>query len=196
MDMSMAKLPEILKKTVIARSRFFAVEELELEFSNGARRTYERLRPGSVPAVMVVAVHDDDTVLLIREYGAGVHAHELGLPKGTVEADETLEQGALRELQEEAGFGARKLRVLKTVTLSPGYMGHRLTIVLARDLYPSRLEGDEPEPIEVVPMPLAELEEWVWREDLTEARSIAALYLVRDIVRAERLAQVAGTDET
>lgn len=181
----MAKLPEILKKTVIARSRFFAVEELELQFGNGERRTYERLRPGSVPAVMVVPMLDADTVLMIREYGAGVHAHELGLPKGSVEADETLEQGALRELQEEAGYAARELRVLKTVTLSPGYMGHRLTIVLARGLFPSRLEGDEPEPIEVVPMPLSQLEEWVWREDLTEARSIAALYLVRDILRAE-----------
>lgn len=181
----MAKLPEILKKTVIARSRFFAVEELELQFGNGVRRTYERLRPGSVPAVMVVAMLDADTVLMIREYGAGVHAHELGLPKGSVEADETLEQGALRELQEETGYAAQELRVLKTVTLSPGYMGHRLTIVLARGLFPSRLEGDEPEPIEVVPMPLSQLEEWVWREDLTEARSIAALYLVRDILRAE-----------
>lgn len=181
----MAKLPEILKKTVIARSRFFAVEEVELAFSNGARRTYERLRPGSVPAVMVVAMLDDDTVLMIREYGAGVHAHELGLPKGSVDAGETLEQGALRELQEETGYGARELRVLKAVTLSPGYMGHRLTIVLARELFPSRLDGDEPEPIEVVPMLLSQLEEWVWREDLTEARSIAALYLVRDLLRAE-----------
>lgn len=181
----MAKLPEILKKTVVARSRFFAVEEIELEFSNGARRTYERLRPGSVPAVLVVAMLDADTVLMIREYGAGVHGYELGLPKGSVEADETLEQGALRELQEETGYGAREFRVLKTVTLSPGYMGHRLAIVLARDLFPSRLEGDEPEPIEVVPMPLSRLEEWVWREDLTEARSIAALYMVRDILRAE-----------
>lgn len=192
----MAKLPEILKQTVIARSRFFAVEEIELKFSNGEHRTYERLLAGASSAVMVVAVHEDGTVLLIREYGAGVHAHELGLPKGLVEANETLEQGALRELQEETGFAARSLRILKTMTLSPGYMGHRLTVVLARDLYCSRLEGDEPEPIEVVPMPLASLEEWVWREDLTEARSIAALYLVRDILRAEQLAPVMTANES
>ena len=182
----MAKLPEILKQTVIARSRFFAVEEIELKFSNGEHRTYERLLAGASSAVMVVAVHEDGTVLLIREYGAGVHAHELGLPKGLVEANETL----------ETGFAARSLRILKTMTLSPGYMGHRLTVVLARDLYPSRLEGDEPEPIEVVPMPLASLEEWVWREDLTEARSIAALYLVRDILRAEQLAPVMTANES
>ena len=38
MDMSMAKLPEILKTTVIARSRFFAVEEIELEWLLGDRQ--------------------------------------------------------------------------------------------------------------------------------------------------------------
>ncbi len=190
----MAKLPDILNKTLIARSRFFAVEELQLRFANGAERTYERLRPGSIPAVMVVALADDDTVLLIREYGAGVEAYELGFPKGALEPGETLEEGALRELQEETGFGAREFTVLKTVSLSPGYMGHLLTIVLAEGLYASRLEGDEPEPIEVVPMALSALDDWVWREDFTEARSLAALYMVRDIVRARRAAAAAGAD--
>lgn len=182
----MAKPPEILKKTVVARSRFFTVEELELRFSNGALRTYERLRGGAVGAVMIVALLDEDTVLMIREYGAGVEDYTLGLPKGALEADETVEQGANRELQEEVGYGARLLTPLKTLTLSPGYMGSRLTVVLAEELYPSRLDGDEPEPIEVVPMRLSELESWAWREDLSEARSLAALYLVRDLLRSRQ----------
>lgn len=180
----MAKLPLILKKSVVAKSRFFTVEELHLRFSNGVERIYERLRTPPVAAVMIVALPDADTVLMIREYGAGLEDYTLGLPKGALEAGETLEEGANRELQEETGFGARIFTPLKTLSLSPGYMGSRLTVVLAEDLYPSRLEGDEPEPIEVLPMPLAELENWAWREDLSEARSLAALYLVRDLLRA------------
>ncbi|MCD6059704.1 MAG: nudE [Moraxellaceae bacterium] len=182
----MAKLPEILKKAVVAKSRFFTVEELELRFANGVQRTYERLRTGPVGAVLVVPLLDADTVLMIREYGCGVEDYTLGLPKGALEADETLEQGANRELQEETGYGARTLTPLKELTLSPSYMGARLTVVLAEDLFPARLEGDEPEPIEVVPMSLAQLEQWVWRDDLHEARSVAALYLVRDLLRARR----------
>ncbi len=180
----MAKLPEILKKTIVARSRFFAVEEIELRFSNGAQRTYERLRPGTAGAVMVVPLLDDDTVLMIREYGAGVEDYTLGLPKGGLEPGETLEQGAHRELQEEVGYGATRFTVLKSLSLSPGYMASRLSILVAEGLYPSRLDGDEPEPIEVVPMKLSELSDWAWREDLHEARSLAALYLVRDLLRA------------
>ncbi|HEX6592545.1 MAG TPA: ADP compounds hydrolase NudE [Moraxellaceae bacterium] len=181
----MAKLPEILKKSVVAKSRFFTVEELHLRFSNGVQRVYERLRTPPVTAVMVVALQDDgDTVLMIREYGAGLETYTLGLPKGALEADETLEQGANRELQEETGHGARRLTPLKELTLSPSYMGSRLTVVLAEGLYASRLEGDEPEPIEVLPMKLSELDDWVWREELNEARSIAALYMVRELLRA------------
>jgi ADP-ribose diphosphatase len=182
----MAKLPEILNKSVVAKSRFFTVEELRLRFSNGVERTYERLRSPPVQAVMIVALRDADTVLMIREYGAGLHAYTLGLPKGALEADETLEEGANRELQEETGHAARLFTPLKELTLSPGYMGSHLTVVMAEDLYPSRLEGDEPEPMEVVPMPLSKLEEWVWDQDLSEARSIAALYLVRTMLRARQ----------
>lgn len=183
----MAKLPEILNTTVVAKSRFFTVESVDLRFSNGATRTYERLRSGPrIGAIMVVPMRDDDTVLMIREYGVGVEQYTLGLPKGALEADETFEQGALRELQEEVGYGARRLTVLKPLSLSPGYMGSRLMVVLAEDLYPSRLEGDEPEPIEVVPMKLSDIADWAWREDLHEARSLAALYLVRDLLRTRR----------
>lgn len=189
----MAKPPEILKKTLVAQSRFFAVEELELRFSNGEERTYERLRPGSGRAVMIVPLHDDDTVLLIREYGAGVDDYTLGLPKGALEPGETFEQGANRELQEECGYAATRFTVLRELSLSPGYMGSRLTVVLAEGLYLSRLEGDEPEPIEVVPMQLSQLAQWAWREDLHEARSLAALYLVRDILR-ERAATAAQNE--
>lgn len=180
----MAKPPEILKKTLVARSRFFAIEELELRFSNGAERTYERLKPGAGRAVMVVPMHDDDTVLMIREYGCGVEDYTLGLPKGALEPGETFEQGANRELQEECGYAATRFTVLRELSLSPGYMGSRLTVVLAEGLYLSSLDGDEPEPVEVVPMKLSELSHWAWREDLHEARSLAALYLVRDLLAA------------
>ncbi|MES2918539.1 MAG: ADP compounds hydrolase NudE [Pseudomonadota bacterium] len=185
----MAKLPEILKKTLVARSRFFAIEELELRFGNGALRTYERLRPGSGRAVMIVPLLDDDTVLLIREYGCGVEDYTLGLPKGGLEPGETFEQGANRELQEECGYAATRFSVLRELSLSPGYMGSRLTVVLAEGLYPSRLDGDEPEAIEVVPMALSGLSQWAWREDLHEARSLAALYLVRDLLRERELSR-------
>jgi len=82
---------------------------------------------------------------------------------------------------------------VQSVTLAPGYLRHTTHIVLARDLYPDPLPGDEPEPIEVVPWALDRADELLGREDFTEARSIAALYRVRDLLRDERTR--GGSDE-
>lgn len=172
--------PEVLKVTPTARSRLFQVEEMELRFSNGVKRTYERLASRGNGAVMIVAITDQDEVLLIREYAGGIEDYLLSLPKGLVDLGETLEQAADRELKEEAGFGARQVEQLKTFTTAPNYMGHKLTLLLAKDLYPCKLEGDEPEPLEVIRWPLAQLDELVWREDFSEARAIAGLLMVRD----------------
>ena len=176
-------LPQILTRETVGRGRLFEIEQLHLRFSNGVERVYERLPATGPEAVMVVAINADDEILLIREYAAGFHAHMLTLPKGTLETGETLEQAANRELQEEAGVGARKLRWLKRLTLAPGHMGFTIHVMLATDLYPQRLPADEPEPIEVVPWPLQRLDELLHDNAFSEARAIAALVLARSALR-------------
>ena len=105
------------------------MERLDLEFDNGERRRYERLHGRGHGAVIVVPMLDAGTALLVREYAAGVHRYELGLVKGRIDAGETPEQAADRELKEEAGYGARSLVVLRTLTLAPTYMGPTITVV-------------------------------------------------------------------
>lgn len=179
------KLPEILQSRLLAQTQLFRVEGLHLRFANGVERHYERLKPGTRGAVLVIPILDAETFLLIREYAAGVERYELGFPKGLREPGESCEQAANRELMEEAGYGARRLRVLKAVTMAPGYLGHSMSLVLAEDLFAARLEGDEPEAIEVVPWRFDNIEALLAREDFTEARSIAALFLAQAQLRKE-----------
>jgi ADP-ribose diphosphatase len=161
----------------------YRMERLDLEFGNGERRHYERLHSRGRGAVVVVPLLDDDTVLLVREYAAGVHRYELGLVKGRIDAGETPLQAADRELKEEAGHGARSLRVLRMLSMSPSYMTQQTHLVVARDLYPERLPGDEPEDLEVVPWKLDALHELMLREDCSEGRSLAALFIAREWLR-------------
>lgn len=179
-------LPKILDSRWRAPGETFKIQELDLEFSNGERRTYQRMNPRGLGAVIIVAMQDEETVLLVREYAAGLHRYEIGLPKGRLEKGESVLQGAQREMKEEIGFGARRLEILTTLSLAPGYMTHITHIVLARDLYPEKLAGDEPEELEVIPWPIADLTTLTARKDCTEGRTIAALYIARDFMGAEK----------
>jgi ADP-ribose diphosphatase len=113
----------------------------------------------------------------VREYAAGTERYELGFPKGLIDLGETADQAANRELKEEIGFGAKTLTPLKQVVLAPSYFSSQMTLFVAQELYSEKLEGDEPEPLEVVRWPLAQAEELVTHMDFSEARSITALLL-------------------
>ena len=174
-------LPEIIATETLATTRFFKIEALDLRFSNGVERRYERLPAGGAEGVIVVAVNAQNELLLIREYAAGFHEMQLTLPKGLVEPEESMEAAASRELAEEAGFAAKNAEFIKRLTLAPGHMGFAINVVFATGLYPKQLQGDEPEPIELVPWPLQRLDELLSSEEFCEARAIAALALCRPL---------------
>jgi ADP-ribose diphosphatase len=178
-------VPEIKEIRTVARTRFFAIEELDLKFANGVERTYERLPGSGTPGVMVVALNAQDELLLIREYAAGFHELQLTLVKGSADPGETLEETVNRELKEEVGFGARDIRFIKKLNLAPGHMGFTINVFLARDLYPESLPADEPEPPELVFWPLADLNLLITSDEFREARAIAALCLVRQFLDSQ-----------
>jgi len=179
---STRKKPSVIHSELIASTRIFRVEQRDLQFSNGIEVSYERLVGSDNGAVLIVPMLDNSTVLLIREYAAGVHRYELALPKGKIEPKEPLLDAANREIMEEIGYGAKDLSHLTSFTVAPGYLSHETHIVLAENLYEKRCDGDEPEELEVVPWQLDQLPELLSQEECTEARSIAALFLVRDLM--------------
>ena len=172
--------PEILNVEEIAKTRLFRIERVGLRFSNGTEVDYERIQGSAHGSVLIVPMLDDDTVLLIREYAVGVERYELTLPKGLIENAESSVDAANREIMEEVGYAARSLEQITSFTLSPGYLASITHVVLAQDLYAKRCDGDEPEELEVVPWSLSRLDELLKSGSCSEARTIAALYMVRD----------------
>lgn len=178
-------LPIISNSQVVAESRLFRIEQLDLEFSNGEKRQYERMKGTGRGAVMMIPFIDKDTFLLVREYAAGTHSYQIGFPKGLIDPGESVEEAANRELQEEVGYGANHIETLHQVSMAPGFFNAQMTIVIARDLYSQWLTGDEPEPLEVIPWSIFNLDALLQRTDFSEARSISALLLMDRWIRKQ-----------
>lgn len=165
----------------LARTQQFYVEQVEITFGNAEVRLYERLVAQGHGAVLVVPVLDAEHFLLIREWCSGTERYELGFPKGKIDAGETPEQAGIRECIEEVGYRPASVSQLyqQPLTLSPAYMSNQIHVLLAQDLTPATADGDEPEPLEVVVWRWDALDALLLRDDFSEARSIAALWLAQ-----------------
>ncbi len=174
------QLPKINHQKQIAKSRLFNIEQLDLTFSNGENRQYERMLGSGQGAVMIVPMLDSETILLVREYCGGTHSYELGFPKGLIDQGETAEQAANRELKEEVFYGSDNLQFISQMMMAPAFFNSKMDVFLATNLYPAKLEGDEPEPLDVVPWKIKDYKNLLAQPDFKEARSIAALMLAVD----------------
>ena len=81
------QLPEILNVKTIAKSRIFEVQAVDLRFSNGEERTYERLKPQGRSSVLVMPIQNNE-LIFIKEYAVGPERYELSFPKGIVDSGE------------------------------------------------------------------------------------------------------------
>jgi 8-oxo-dGTP pyrophosphatase MutT (NUDIX family) len=134
----------------------------------------------SFDEVLILPIDRDGSVLFAREVAPALDGIPvLILPGGTVEPNEDLHITANRELQEEIGMRANQLLYLGEFWPWPKYLGVRSHLYLATDLVPSRLDGDEAQPIETVRVSWQEAERMVRANELHDTRAIAALYRAR-----------------
>jgi len=182
----MKNKPKILKQTMHSKSRLFSIEKVALEFSNGQQREYERIVAPGAGAVLIIPVLDKEHVIMIREYSVGTERYELVFPKGKIDPGEDILTAANRECMEEIGYRADKLSSMGKMTIAPGYLGFMTHIVLAEDLIEDKREGDEPEELEQLVCNIHDIERLIQHENLSEARSIAALYQVRDLLHSRQ----------
>ncbi|MDE3399656.1 ADP compounds hydrolase NudE [Coxiella burnetii] len=173
----MKKKPVILNRSVLAQSALFDIEGLHLRFSNGQERHFERIRGHGFGAVMIIPLLDEDTVLLVREYSAGMDEYVLGFPKGAIESDEDILVTAERELKEEVGYGSRDMSIIAAYSASPGYLHSKMDIIWQKTFTAKRWLVMNL-PLEVIPWRLSQMEELLAHPEFHEARSVAALFLV------------------
>jgi ADP-ribose pyrophosphatase len=127
----------------------------------------------------VVAVDDDDGVLLVRQLREAARRPLLELPAGTVEEGETPLACAQRELAEETGLAAASWRPGPVVFASPGYSRERIHFFSASDLAPAGSAAGAGEPVELERLPVEEIGDML--EEIEDAKTLAGLlWLLRE----------------
>jgi ADP-ribose pyrophosphatase len=168
---------EQVQSRTVLEGYFVAVAEKRFRRADGSeveRQVVEH--PGSVG----ILAHDEECVHLVRQPREAVGEDGLlEVPAGTLDVEGESElECAQRELGEEVGLRAEHWRELHAIYPSPGFLSEKLTLFEATGLSRGSGETDESEQIEIVRLPLAELDAAL--PAIEDAKTLIALLLLRE----------------
>ena len=174
MNSSQEDLPELLSSERIFKGR---VIEVALDTVREAGLVYTREVVRHDGGAGVVALFEDGSVALVRQYRHPARGFVLELPAGKIEHGESPETCAARELEEELGVVAERLDPLSDFYTTPGFCAERLWVFLATGLRETARNHEEDEIIEVVRIPFARALEMVASGEIEDAKTIIGLLL-------------------
>lgn len=174
-----------LEATTAYSGRLLQVREDVVLLPDGQRATREYVvHPG---AAVILALFDDCSVLLERQFRYPLRRHFYELPAGKLDPGEAPLTTARRELREETGYEARDWSHLCTLHPCVGYSDEAVYLFLARGLSFHDHALDDGEFLETLAVPLDEALDWVLQGKITEAKTILGLLWADRVHRGDRV---------
>lgn len=140
------------------------------------------IHPG---AVVVLPLLEDGSVILIKNRRYTVNEVLIELPAGTLEKGEDPMNCAGRELLEETGYLAGRLKPLGWFYSSPGILTEKLYSFAAYDLEKRESALEEDEEIEIMPTPFEQAVAMIGNREIRDAKTIATLLMYERFNRNE-----------
>lgn len=153
---------------------FLQMKRDKISLPDGQEAVREYLtHPG---AVAILAILNDDRVLLERQYRYPVAKACIEIPAGKLEIGEDHLLCAKRELEEETGYTAKKWSYIRRIHPVISYSTELIDIYLAEDLVAGKSQLDDEEFLDVFAVPLEQLLAWVENGDITDVKTTISAY--------------------
>ncbi|HEV8188005.1 MAG TPA: NUDIX hydrolase [Pyrinomonadaceae bacterium] len=168
------ELPKIINSEKVFEGRVFNVT---VDTVSEGEHTYIREVVHHKGSAVIIPVHDDGTVVLVRQYRHPAVRYLLEAPAGTLAHGERPEVGAARELQEELGLTAARLEKLSEFFVSPGFLEEKMWVFLATEFSEGKQKLDDDEFLDLVRLPIGEALEMITSGEIQDAKTIIGLML-------------------
>ena len=166
---------QLVEKQVLYKGKKINLEVHHLQDDAGKRTQREIVvHPG---AVVILPFLDDKTILLLRNKRYTIQQILLELPAGTLEHGESPMNCAGRELQEETGYVASRMKPIGNFYSSPGILTERMYAFAAFGLQKTNPALEEGEEIEVFSVDFADAVSMIRDGQIQDGKTIATLLL-------------------
>ncbi len=168
-----------VKSKLIHRGKILTLRVDEVILPNGKRATREIVEhPGAVAAVPLLV---DGKVILVRQFRKPVEEVIYEIPAGRLEPKEDPRRCMERELEEEIGYRARKLKKLLSYYPSPGFSAEIIHIFLATDLDKREQKLEKDEFLEPVTLEFEEALRMIEDGRIKDSKTIIGLLLTENL---------------
>ncbi|MFB9325307.1 NUDIX domain-containing protein [Paenibacillus aurantiacus] len=147
------------------------VDTVRLPDGNTATREIVR-HPGAAAVLALI----DDKMLVVEQYRKPMEKFQVEIPAGKLDAGEDPMAAAARELEEETGYRAGKLRPLSAFYTSPGFADEKLYVYIAEELTLGESRPDEDEYLNVSAITFDEAQQYIREERISDAKTVLAVY--------------------
>ncbi|SDB91817.1 ADP-ribose pyrophosphatase [Pelagirhabdus alkalitolerans] len=151
----------------------------DVQLPNGEQSKRELVKhPG---AVAVIALTDDNKLLMVKQYRKPMESSSIEIPAGKLEEGEEPILTARRELEEETGYTTDQLHYITSFYSSPGFSDEYLHLYWTDQVtkLEIRPDLDEDEFVELYEADIAQIDEWIKKKEIQDLKTLFAVQYLK-----------------
>lgn len=175
----------IIEEQTVSSDRIYTgkVISLKVDTVEVPKKGYQKREIIEYPgAAGIVAITDENKVLLVRQYRKAVEKVLWEIPAGKLEQGESPKDCAIRELKEETGYSANNIKLIHKFYTSAGFSNQKIYVYLATDLEKGECNLDEDEFLELHEVDIKDVYEMIDKNDIEDAKTSIGLLLAKELL--------------